>query len=193
MLGAGTLPFWPTCGATSTTACGWFSRRRERYRARVTGDIQLKFIDPAVYCVAGLVGTLWLIAVRFEREGTSAMREAARVFVVDDEPTIRETLAAILYNEGYKAIPFEDGAMALSAAAEESPDLLITDVMMPDMNGVDLAIHFNDLYPECEVLLFSASVAAGDLLASARLRGYDFELWAKPMQPVKLLERLQAL
>ena len=121
------------------------------------------------------------------------MREGARVFVVDDEPTIRETLAAILYNEGYKAIPFEDGAMALSAAAEESPDLLITDVMMPDMNGVDLAIHFENLHPECKVLLLSAAPDAWDLLASARLRGHDFELLHKPLQPVKLLERLQAL
>jgi CheY-like chemotaxis protein len=121
------------------------------------------------------------------------MREGARVFVVDDEPAIRETLAAILYNEGYAAIPFDGGAMALSSAAEESPDLLMTDVMMPDMNGVELAIHFENLYPECKVLFILASVAAGDLLASARLRGYDFELWAKPLQPVKLLERLQAL
>jgi CheY-like chemotaxis protein len=120
------------------------------------------------------------------------MREAPRVFVVDDEPTIRETLAAILYNEGYEAIPFADGAMALSAAAEESPDLLITDVMMPVMSGVDLAIHFENLYPESKILLISAA-ATSDLLASAHQRGYDFELWAKPFQPVKLLERLQAL
>ena len=121
------------------------------------------------------------------------MREAPRVFVVDDEPVIRETIAGILYNEGYEAIPFEDGAMALSAAAEESPDLLITDVLMPDINGVDLAIYFKTLYPRCRVLLISSAAAAMDLLASARMRGYDFELLAKPLQPEKLLERLQAL
>lgn len=118
------------------------------------------------------------------------MREAPRVFVVDDESTIRETIAAILYNEGYDAIPFADGAMALSAAAEESPDLLITDVMMPDMSGIDLAIHFENLYPECKVLLFSAVAATSDLLASARLRGYDFELLAKPLQPAKLIKEI---
>jgi CheY-like chemotaxis protein len=118
------------------------------------------------------------------------MRGTPRIFVVDSKPMIRETLVAILSNKGYEAIPFADGAMALSAAAEESPDLLITDVMMPDMNGVDLAIHFKDLYPECKVLLFSASTAAPDLLASARLRGYDFELLAKPLQPVQLLEKI---
>jgi DNA-binding NtrC family response regulator len=118
------------------------------------------------------------------------MREGARVFVVDDEPAIRETLAAILYNEGYAAIPFDGGAMALSSAAEESPDLLITEVIMPDMNGVDLAIHFENLYPKCKILLVSGAPAAWDLLASARLRGHDFELLAKPLQPVKLLEKV---
>jgi DNA-binding NtrC family response regulator len=118
------------------------------------------------------------------------MREGARVFVVDDEPTIRETLAAILYNEGYAAIPFDDGAMALSSAAEESPDLLITEVIMPDMNGVDLAIHFENLYPKCKILLVSGAPAAWDLLVSARLRGHDFELLPKPLQPVKLLEKV---
>jgi DNA-binding response OmpR family regulator len=116
------------------------------------------------------------------------MRKTPRVFVVDDGPTIRETVAAILYNEGYEAIPFADAAMALSAAAEESPDLLIIDVMM---RGVDLAIRFKKLYPKCKVLLsFSSAAATSNLLASARLRGYDFELLAKPLQPVKLLERV---
>jgi DNA-binding NtrC family response regulator len=118
------------------------------------------------------------------------MREGARVFVVDDEPAIRETLAAILYNEGYAAIPFDDGAMALSSAAEESPDLLITEVIMPDMNGVDLAIHFENLYPNCKILLVSGAPAAWDLVASARLGGHDFELLAKPLHPVKLLEKV---
>jgi len=118
------------------------------------------------------------------------MQEAARVFVVDDEPTIRETLAAILYNEGYEAIPFADGDMALSAAAEEKPDLLITDVLMPDMNGIDLAIHFQNLYPECKILLFSAAASTLNLLADARLRGYDFDLFDKPLPPVKLLKEI---
>jgi DNA-binding NtrC family response regulator len=119
------------------------------------------------------------------------MREGARVFVVDDEPAIRDTLAAILYNAGYEAIPFADGDMALSASAEEeSPDLLITDVIMPDINGVDLAINFENLYPKCKILLLSGAAAAWDLLASARLRGHDFELLAKPLQPVELLEKV---
>ena len=121
------------------------------------------------------------------------MRKTSRVFVVDDEPTIRQTLAAILNSAGYEAIPFPDGAMAMSAAAVRSPDILITDVNMPDMSGVELAIQFVNLYPECKVLLFSASATILDLLTSARLRGYDFELLAKPLHPVKLLEKLQAL
>jgi DNA-binding NtrC family response regulator len=121
------------------------------------------------------------------------MRKTPTVFVVDDEPMIRDTLAAILNHEGYEAVPFAGGAKALSAAAVKSPDLLITDVLMPDMNGVDLAIQFRNLYPECKVLLFSGHASTLDLMADARLRGYDFELLAKPVLPVQLLEKLQAL
>ena len=121
------------------------------------------------------------------------MRKTPRVFVVDDEPVIRETIAAILNQEGYEAFPFGDGPMAISAAAVRSPDILLTDVNIPVMNGVDLAIHLKNLYPQCKILLFSASATMFDLLTSARLRGYEFELLAKPVQPVKLLEKLQAL
>jgi CheY-like chemotaxis protein len=121
------------------------------------------------------------------------MRKSVTVFVVDDEPMIRNTVAAILSHEGYEAVPFADGTTALSAAAVRSPDLLITDVMMPEMDGVELAIHFRNLYPECKVLVFSGHASTLDLLADARLRGYDLELLAKPIHPVELLEKLQAV
>jgi CheY-like chemotaxis protein len=121
------------------------------------------------------------------------MSKCRTIFIVDDEPVICDTLTAILTDAGYDATSFTDGSLAVAAAAEASPNLLLSDVMMPNMNGVELAIHFQNFHPACKILLFSGAAATSDLLVNARLRGYDFDLLTKPVHPTKLLERLQKL
>lgn len=113
------------------------------------------------------------------------------VFVVDDEPVIARTLAIILNQAGFQAHAFEDPLKALAACEGVHPDLLISDVMMPGMSGVDLAIRFQEVQPDCEVLLFSGQAATADLLETARKRGHDFNLLPKPVHPADLLERLR--
>jgi CheY-like chemotaxis protein len=78
-----------------------------------------------------------------------------RVFVVDDEPVIAFTLATILESSGYTARPFTDPLEALRAAETNCPDYLISDVMMPLLNGIDLGVQFKAIYPQVKVLLFS--------------------------------------
>jgi CheY-like chemotaxis protein len=121
------------------------------------------------------------------------MQNGEVVFIVDDEPVICETLAAILHDAGYQATAFQSGAEAITASEANAPGLLISDVMMPQMNGVELAIHFQNFHPECKILLFSGAAVTSDLLVNARLRGYEFDLLTKPVHPVKLLEKIQAL
>jgi DNA-binding response OmpR family regulator len=112
------------------------------------------------------------------------------VYVVDDERVIAQTVAMILTKAGYTATAFEDPLMALAAAESCPPHLLITDVMMPGMSGVDLAIRFCKSFPECKVLLFSGKAATADLLENARNHGYEFELLLKPVHPADLLAKL---
>ena len=118
---------------------------------------------------------------------------AALVFVVDDEKIIATTLAAILQNSGFEAVSFLDPLDALLAAESRCPDLLITDVMMPQLNGVDLGVQFKAIHPECKVLLFSGQAATSDLLQDARNKGHNFELLTKPVHPTDLLRAIKDL
>jgi DNA-binding response OmpR family regulator len=118
---------------------------------------------------------------------------AALVYVVDDEKVISTTLAAILRGSGFDAIPFTDPLEALLAAEDRVPDLLITDVMMPALNGVDLGVQFKAIHPETKVLLFSGQAETSDLLSDARKAGHDFELLTKPVHPTDLLKAIREL
>jgi CheY-like chemotaxis protein len=110
-----------------------------------------------------------------------------RVFVVDDEHVIASTLAAILKMHGYSATFFTSPVEALAAARSTAPDLLISDVAMPGISGIDLAIQMRAQYPTCKVLLFSGQAATFDLLEDARARGHDFDLLLKPVPPTEFL------
>jgi DNA-binding response OmpR family regulator len=114
-----------------------------------------------------------------------------RVFVVDDEKIISDTLATILEQSGFTAKAFTDPREALLAARSEAPDLLLSDVMMPQLSGVDLAISIQNEYPKCKILLFSGQAETVDLLSNARSQGYDFRMLSKPLHPGDLLRRIR--
>jgi DNA-binding response OmpR family regulator len=111
------------------------------------------------------------------------------VLIVDDERVIADTLTAIFNNNGFAALTAYDGKSALELASLIPPDLLITDVMMPGMNGIDLAIAVEALLPDCKILLFSGQASTTDLLARARTLGHDFTTLSKPVHPTELLKR----
>ena len=116
-----------------------------------------------------------------------------RVFVVDDEQVIALTLTTILKQSGFDATAFNSPIEALEKAREESPDLIISDVVMPGMSGVELAIQLQALCPNCKILLFSGQAATADLLSAARKSGHNFELLSKPIHPTDLLRSIQNL
>jgi CheY-like chemotaxis protein len=115
------------------------------------------------------------------------------VFVVDDEKTISATVAMILKASGYDARCFFDPVSALQAAQFLAPDLLLSDVMMPKMNGIELAIQVTQSCANCRVLLFSGHISTSDLLDAAVLQGHQFEILAKPVHPRELLEKLDEM
>src|SRR5690349_3185634 len=118
------------------------------------------------------------------------MKDKHSILVVDDERNIADTVAWILQAEGYTARPAYDGATALAMSREQTPDLIISDVLMPGINGIELAIAASTDYPRCRILLFSGQAGSGDMLDAARRHGHDFELLSKPIDPDDLVKKV---
>jgi CheY-like chemotaxis protein len=114
------------------------------------------------------------------------------IFVVDDEQIIATTLTLILQNSGYLAQAFFNPLEALAAARLEAPDLIISDVVMPQLTGVELAIQIKAICPSCKVILFSGQAETADLLSAAHEQGHDFTLLSKPVHPVDLLRHVKS-
>jgi len=125
--------------------------------------------------------------------GTSGNGHRRKILVVDDQRVIADTLVAILNASACSATAAYSGESALEAIAADVPDLLITEVCMPGMNGVELAVKVRETYPQCKVLLFSGHSSAAHLIEEARAKGYDFTLLHKPIHPRDLLECLKTV
>lgn len=116
-----------------------------------------------------------------------------KVLVVDDDEVVADTLVLVLIAGGYNAVAVYDPKDALSFAKMGSFDLLFTDVVMPRMSGIDLAIATTEAGFISKVLLISGMFETSDLLEDARSRGYNFEIIPKPMQPSEIIAKVAEL
>jgi len=115
------------------------------------------------------------------------------IMIVDDERVIADTLTAILQSSGYSVSTAYGAESALAELSVATPDLMITDVCMPGMNGIELAIEVCRKYPQCRVLLLSGHASSTSLLAEARARGFNFQLLSKPIHPRDLIAQVEQL
>lgn len=118
--------------------------------------------------------------------------DAPLILVVDDETSITMTCSAILEAHGYRTLIANDGLTALRIATETHPDLVFSDVVMPGMNGVALAMAIAETLPDTRVLLFSGNTATADILAGSRADGFDFPILAKPVPIPEMLAAVRS-
>ena len=115
-----------------------------------------------------------------------------KIIVVDDEPIIADTLVNILNGEGHEAFGVSDGKSAIKWAEIVRPDAVVSDVIMPGLDGIETAKAITSLLPQCRIILFSGQAASMGLLERAEAEGCTFEILAKPINPEILLQKLKS-
>ena len=99
---------------------------------------------------------------------------SARVVVVDDEPTLRRTVARTLSQRGFEVTQCEDGAAALEHVRTNDPDVMLIDLMMPGVSGMDVLREVKSLKPDIECVMMTAYSKVEDAVAAVRAGAYDF-------------------
>lgn len=115
----------------------------------------------------------------------------ARILLVDDEPGLRQYLRMILEGARYEVVEAHDGVEALQAAGSLRVDLLLTDLVMPNKEGIDLIQSLRRSQNQMKIVAMSGA-GNGKYLTMARMLGAD-EVLAKPFSAEKLLATVAAL
>lgn len=123
---------------------------------------------------------------------TARAPQRQRVLVVDDETLIADSLALILRRNGYDATAAYSGKAALQHIERHCPDVIIADVVMPDLNGVQLAKSVRRHCPDARILLISGNASTMHLLQIEAADGHFFEMLAKPVHPLEVLRSLKS-
>jgi len=115
------------------------------------------------------------------------------ILVVDDEPTIAEVVCRYLQRAGYETRSAADGQRALQLAEEERPDLVVLDLMLPGIDGLEVMRRLRRLYERerSSVILLTAKGEASDRVVGLRLGADDYVV--KPFSPAELVARVDAV
>lgn len=118
------------------------------------------------------------------------MSNIHKVLVVDDERMIADTLAIILRNAGFEALAAYSGEEAVALCTRFRPEAIISDVVMPGMDGVEACSRILASCPECKVVLISGQAWVEPSRTGRGPKARELEILAKPVEPEDLLARL---
>jgi CheY-like chemotaxis protein len=129
--------------------------------------------------------------LKVENAAMEARSATPTILVVDDERLIADTISEILVKHGFVAFKAYSGEEGVRLSQALRPEIVLTDVLMPRMSGIDMAIRIREALPDTRIVLFSGQATTAELLRRAAAAGYSFELLAKPIHPEELVRRLR--
>jgi two-component system, OmpR family, response regulator ResD len=119
------------------------------------------------------------------------MNPSGHILIIDDEASLRQTLARILQRDGYEVTSVASGTEGLSLVAQQPFDLVYLDIRMPDMNGLDVLQTIHAQVPELPVILFTAQPDLHSAVEALRRGAIDYLM--KPLKPESVLARTRAI
>src|SRR3990170_6870780 len=108
------------------------------------------------------------------------MTQPARILIADDEPNICQVLATVLGREGHQVLVSNDGEQAMRLLKEQEVDLVITDVVMRKVSGIDLLHCVRERYPDVPVIMMTAYGTIKTAVDAIKMGAYDY--LAKPFE-----------
>lgn len=121
------------------------------------------------------------------------LAKGQKVLIVDDEEWTSDTLATIFSIAGYEARATYSAEQAVEIMRDWLPSLVILDVVLPNMSGIDLAIDLAGRAPSCQILLFSGNPNTSQLARAAAQAGHPFDILEKPVHPEFMLQKASQL
>jgi two-component system, chemotaxis family, chemotaxis protein CheY len=117
-----------------------------------------------------------------------------KVLVIDDDTMVRRTVEIVLISGGHQVQTAKDGVRGLALFRDWQPDLVVTDIIMPDQDGLGTIMAIRKAYPAAKIIAMSGGGRMGDLdlLKAARALGAD-DVIAKPFEPEALLRKVDAV
>jgi PAS domain S-box-containing protein len=126
--------------------------------------------------------------------GSACSLSGRRMLVVDDDPAVRDSVVQVLQAEGCRVVSCSNGREALDWLGRDAFDLVVSDVVMPELDGYQLLLAARDRHPETKVVLMTAFYHDKDhILKRSRLAGLEGVLFKKPLDPEKLRKTLAEL
>lgn len=125
----------------------------------------------------------------WEEDFAPARKHHERILVVDDEFDVREGIAKLLGMEGYEVTTAENGARAIERAKASDFDLVLTDLRMPGMSGVETLMGLKELHPDLTVIVVTGF--ASDATAANCLREGAYDIVTKPFDLNQLLSLIE--
>jgi two-component system alkaline phosphatase synthesis response regulator PhoP len=116
-----------------------------------------------------------------------------KILVVDDEPDIRQIVSYNLEKEGYQVLQASDGASAIEIAKTEKPDLMVLDVMMPNMDGIEVCQEIKSIPELQHIIICFLTARSEDYSQIAGLESGGDDYISKPVKPKILIARIKAL
>jgi DNA-binding NtrC family response regulator len=123
----------------------------------------------------------------------STSQAKGKILIVDDEVIVADSLNLIFSSQHYEVRSAYSAEAAIEVLSQWQPDLAVVDVMLPKMNGIELAGIVSQNYPSCRILLISGHPGTAELLNEAKSHGLSYDILAKPLHPTFILDTVSTL